>query len=233
MAKSYKLDSGFLILYEWLPALEVLPPEDFKALVMALIDRQRNETPFPSFDNQLTDIFARTFEPVIMRRLDGQRWQKTAKDPEPTAPPTLPPSSTPLPYPPTLPPSVTKEKSREEKSREDKSRENKTAPRSSPPTGSGVGVMDERFTAFWKAYPKKQGKKAAEKAFKKIKPSAALLETMLNAIGEQRASDQWRKDNGQFIPNPAKWLNQGRWEDEATETATTKNDISLEEFFNG
>ena len=93
--------------------------------------------------------------------------------------------------------------------------------------------MDERFTAFWKAYPKKQGKKAAEKAFKKIKPSAALLETMLNAIGEQRASDQWRKDNGQYIPDPAKWLNQGRWEDEATETTTTKNDISLEEFFNG
>jgi hypothetical protein len=67
----------------------------------------------------------------------------------------------------------------------------------------------------------------------KVKPSADLLQRMLEAIKEQKASDQWKRDNGQYIPNPATWLNQGRWEDEATETETAKNDISLEEFFNG
>ena len=30
----------------------------------------------------------------------------------------------------------------------------------------------------------------------------------------QKGSRQWRENNGQFIPNPATWLNQGRWEDE-------------------
>ena len=28
--------------------------------------------------------------------------------------------------------------------------------------------------------------------------------------------DQWNRDNGQFIPHPATWLNQRRWEDELT-----------------
>ncbi len=34
------------------------------------------------------------------------------------------------------------------------------------------------------------------------------------AIEVQKQSEQWTKDNGRFIPNPATWLNQGRWEDE-------------------
>lgn len=40
-----------------------------------------------------------------------------------------------------------------------------------------------------------------------------LLSQMLSAIKQQCASPQWTKDNGQYIPNPATWLNQGRWED--------------------
>lgn len=37
---------------------------------------------------------------------------------------------------------------------------------------------------------------------------------MLNAIETAKQSMQWNKDNGQYIPNPATWLNQKRWEDE-------------------
>ena len=68
------------------------------------------------------------------------------------------------------------------------------------------------FDAFWSAYPKKVGKGAAEKSFSKLSPS--LLPQMLSAIDTQKKSDQWAKDNGQFIPNPTTWLNQRRWEDE-------------------
>lgn len=73
---------------------------------------------------------------------------------------------------------------------------------------------DERFDTFWKSYPKRIGKGAAEKSFSKYKPSAELLSLMLSAIKNQMQSEQWQKDNGQFIPNPATWLNQKRWEDE-------------------
>lgn len=77
-----------------------------------------------------------------------------------------------------------------------------------PPTPQGEG-----FDAFWQAYPKKVAKEAARKAFGKRKPGAALLAEMLAAIAVQSGSEQWRKDGGQFIPYPATWLNEARWED--------------------
>jgi hypothetical protein len=72
----------------------------------------------------------------------------------------------------------------------------------------------ELFGLFWKSYPKRVGKGAAEKAFKKINPSKEALHQMLEAIEKAKKSDQWKKDGGQFIPYPATWLNQKRWEDE-------------------
>ena len=68
----------------------------------------------------------------------------------------------------------------------------------------------ESFEKFWEAYPKKVGKKEASRAFKKVKEP---LDVLLDAIEEQKLSEQWSKENGRFIPNPATWLNQGRWED--------------------
>jgi uncharacterized protein YdaU (DUF1376 family) len=70
------------------------------------------------------------------------------------------------------------------------------------------------FSAFWAAYPRKVGKDAAFRAFQKHAPTAALVDTMLRALTRQRQTVQWQKDDGQFIPHPATWLNQGRWQDE-------------------
>lgn len=82
------------------------------------------------------------------------------------------------------------------------------------PSGS-----DQRFAQFWAAYPLKVGKKPAAKAFRKLHVSDALLEIMLAAIAVQRASERWRKNDGQYIPNPATWLNAARWEDEVPQSA--------------
>lgn len=70
---------------------------------------------------------------------------------------------------------------------------------------------NDEFDAFWKEFPKKVGKGAAEKAWQKLKPN---LTVVLEAIEAHKQTDQWSKDNGQFIPHPATWLNQKRWEDE-------------------
>jgi len=75
-----------------------------------------------------------------------------------------------------------------------------------PPTGG--------FDEFWKSYPKKVGKGAAESAFKKIKKPKETLRQILQALERQKRSEQWTKENGRFIPNPATYLNQRRWEDE-------------------
>lgn len=76
---------------------------------------------------------------------------------------------------------------------------------------------DERFAAFWAAYPRKAGKATAEKAWGKLKATDELLNTILAAIEKQRACDQWTKDGGQYIPHPSTWLNQRRWEDEVSQ----------------
>ena len=70
------------------------------------------------------------------------------------------------------------------------------------------------FEEFWEAYPRKTGKGEARKVWQKLNPNAELLQQILEAIKWQSISDQWTKDKGQFIPYPATWLNQQRWEDE-------------------
>lgn len=76
-----------------------------------------------------------------------------------------------------------------------------------PPNGGG-------FEEFWNAYPRKVGKQAALKTWSKLRPSAELTKAILAAVEYQRTCPQWQKDGGQYIPNPATWLNQGRWEDD-------------------
>lgn len=71
--------------------------------------------------------------------------------------------------------------------------------------------VDDGFNEFWMAYPKKVGKDAAQKSWAKNKPN---IDDVINALQWQVNSEQWSKDKGQFIPNPATYLNQGRWKDE-------------------
>ena len=100
------------------------------------------------------------------------------------------------------------EKRQEEEKEEDKDKEKD---KDNIPPKSPKG---ELFEKFWAAYPKKVGKQAAQKAWSRLKPNNELTETILQAIERQKSSIQWSTNNGQFIPNPTTWLNQGRWEDE-------------------
>ena len=100
-------------------------------------------------------------------------------------------------------------------------------------TGTGTGTSkrkpscspsasepaDDGFAAFWEQYPKKVAKPEALKAWKKIKPSSQVLADLMAALEKHKASVDWIKDGGQFIPYPASWLNRGRWEDETPPAA--------------
>ena len=84
----------------------------------------------------------------------------------------------------------------------------------------------EVFKAFWAAYPRKVGKDAAFRAWKRKKTN---LETVLPALEEQKKSHNWTKDGGQFIPNPQTWLNQGRWKDEVDTTPAPRAERTMAE----
>ena len=70
------------------------------------------------------------------------------------------------------------------------------------------------FDRFWAAYPKKVGKEKARRAFEKVHPTEDQLVRMLEAITEQSRVYSWSKATWKYIPHPATWLNQKRWEDE-------------------
>jgi hypothetical protein len=89
-----------------------------------------------------------------------------------------------------------------------------TSQQPSGPSGPRCAV-DERFERFWSAYPKKVGKDAAKRAFDKRRPDDTLARLMVDSVNAQKSSAQWLKDGGQYIPNPATWINQGRWQDDA------------------
>ena len=81
-----------------------------------------------------------------------------------------------------------------------------------PPKSPSTG---DAFERFWSVYPRKIGKQSAKRAFERVK---VPLETLVTAVERQKCSDQWTRNNGQFIPHPATWLNQGRWDDELPES---------------
>lgn len=117
----------------------------------------------------------------------------------------------------------------------DKRREEKRRIHSSSATPNDACAFDQ----FWTAYPRKAGKGAARKVWAKAKLDGNLA-VILAAVARQKGSEQWRKEGGQFIPHPATWLRQERWEDEglsppaaraqaAAESARARHDRALRE----
>ena len=91
------------------------------------------------------------------------------------------------------------------------------------PISAEKSALIAGFDEFWLSYPKKVGKGAAEKAWGKAKVNGHLSE-VLKSIESQKRSDQWTRDGGQYIPNPATWINQRRWEDGEPESQEAKRD---------
>jgi uncharacterized protein YdaU (DUF1376 family) len=73
------------------------------------------------------------------------------------------------------------------------------------------------FETFWIRYPKKVGKRFALKAWYEESPDAHLVH---KALDWQLNEEQFLANDKKFIPNPATWISQRRWEDEPTELGT-------------
>ena len=89
------------------------------------------------------------------------------------------------------------------------------------PQGDKPDPSDQQellFERFWSAYPPRQGKrggkKAARRAWDKLKPDLALCRRMAAALDRDKQSPQWQEANGKYIPMASTWLNGRAWEDE-------------------
>jgi hypothetical protein len=76
----------------------------------------------------------------------------------------------------------------------------------SPAVNGGAG-----FDEFWDAYPRKQAKKDARKAWQTTAKGRPELPELLSVLEKHKQSRQWRDS---VIPLPATWLRGERWGDE-------------------
>jgi hypothetical protein len=100
----------------------------------------------------------------------------------------------------------------------------------SPQRGRMRVVMDSGFEKFWDAYPRKVGKGRAYRMWRsEVKNAIDTQAAIFTALEWQVKQDQWSKDGGQYIPHPATWLHDHRWQDAiATDIYTTTGKTSEE-----
>ena len=75
----------------------------------------------------------------------------------------------------------------------------------------GKPLPDNGFAEWWELYPRKVGKQAAAAKYAWALKSASAGELL---DGLRRHLPLLRSKDPQFVPHPATWLSQGRWEDE-------------------
>lgn len=76
------------------------------------------------------------------------------------------------------------------------------------------------FDTFWAAYPRREAKLAAMKAYDKARRLASATEIL---DGVERYKRTMPEDK-QYRPLPASWLNAGRWMDEIDEPARRESE---------
>ena len=104
-----------------------------------------------------------------------------------------------------------KEKANDKQNGKQNERENENENESENEKENDCYARERAFDLFWEAYPRKMGKVKAQAAFQKV---TVPVDVLLSAIAEQKQSQQWQKDGGQFIPHPTTWLKGKRWEDQ-------------------
>lgn len=74
-------------------------------------------------------------------------------------------------------------------------------------------IYRTNFEIFYNSYPRKIGKENAYKVWVRLAPLEELSKKIISSVAEHLKTEQWQEDV-RFIPHPATYLNQKRWEDE-------------------
>lgn len=87
-------------------------------------------------------------------------------------------------------------------------------PNPNPNLSRYPSAREDLFERFWSEYPRKVAKESARAEWALIAPDEALANRITSAVLTAMKSEQWRQDGGRFIPYPAKYLSEQRWNDE-------------------
>lgn len=78
----------------------------------------------------------------------------------------------------------------------------------------GTDAIDVSFEAFWRLYPRRQGKADAQKAWAKLDHLAQIAAVTRLPDHVSYWQSAWPDGNTRYIPHPATWLNRHSWQDE-------------------
>lgn len=84
-------------------------------------------------------------------------------------------------------------------------------------------VALEGFGTFWSLYPRKVAKEVAMRSWCKLNLDEETRVKLMKGLEDYKKTPQWKKDDGLYIPHPATWLNQKRWEDEIQQKKEINN----------
>lgn len=82
---------------------------------------------------------------------------------------------------------------------------------------------EEKFKEFWKLYPRKVAKVAAQRSWKRL--TNKNIDEIFKVLHDHLI--RWKKTESQFIPHATTWLNQQRWEDELEPISETESKTGI------
>lgn len=100
---------------------------------------------------------------------------------------------------------------------EENGREEKEENTPQPPKGEESNSAEQvpmGFEKFWAVWPQHRRKTARSQCLRKWTRGGceAIAEQVIAALQRCKASGDWLKNQGEFIPAPLTWINQRRWE---------------------
>lgn len=78
-----------------------------------------------------------------------------------------------------------------------------------------AGRSPDGFEQFWNSYPptRRRGRQEAVEAWRSLRLTPAQVRQVFTSLASWKASEDWQKDDGKYIPWPQKFLRKRRWEE--------------------
>lgn len=211
---------GTTIYYDWVQPLSLIPANDFKPLVLALIAYERGEIDddqIPKFKSEVAKHSAMFMFPQMSRaRANAENGRKGGE--------------------------ATQEKAfgstvgltnGSTVGRNIKSSTNtytytntKTNTNTNTITNPSVEIYEEEFEKLWKIYPNKKGKAQALQAYIKARKQGESYEAVENGINSYIQQIHALKTKPEYVKHGSTWFSQNAWNDEYTTGNTGTEHIS-------